>query len=122
MRYLRVMLSWVKTNSLSKVIKPRFGWTTLDQRRFDRNPIVHCKFPMPHIPSICVMSSFERNREQSTQMAACFRTVKENQDDFEIMLAHLTCVKMICREIHVSFVNDVSTCRIVASGCRWTQC
>ena len=49
-----------------------------------------------------------------TIMAACFRTLKENQasyfknfrllyvhcvakDDFEISLAYLACVKMICR-------------------------
>ena len=78
-----------------------------------------------YILSICVTSSFEKkNREQSTQMAACFRTVKETQASFlknssllyvhcvakeeiDISLAHLTCVKMICREIHVSFVDKM---------------
>ena len=58
-------------------------------------------------------------------MAACFRTLKENQasyfknyrllyihcvakDDFEISLAYPACVKMICREIHVSFVDKMN--------------
>lgn len=62
-------------------------------------------------------------------MVACFRTLKENQasyfknyrllyvhcvakDDFEISLAYLACVKMICREIHVSFVDKMNERRV----------
>lgn len=60
-------------------------------------------------------------------MAACFRTLprestiffqelsaslcslcRKLKDDFEISLAFLACVKMICREIHVSFVDKMN--------------
>ena len=67
-------------------------------------------------------------------MAACSRTLKENQasyfknyrllyvhcvakDDFEISLAYLACVKMICREIHVSFVYKMKERGVVVRWC-----
>ena len=62
-------------------------------------------------------------------MAACLRTVKQNQasflknsslvyvhcvskDDFPVTLSHLSCVKLICREIHLSFVDKMNERRI----------
>ena len=62
-------------------------------------------------------------------MAACLRTIKQNQasflknsslvyihcvskDDFLITLAHLSCVKLICREIHLSFIEKMNERRV----------
>ena len=65
-------------------------------------------------------------------MAACFRTLpresstffqelsaslgslcRKLKDDFEISLAFLACVKMICGEIHASFVDKMNERRVV---------
>ena len=60
-----------------------------------------------------------------SESGGLFRTLKENQasyflnyrllyvhcvakDHFEVSLAYLACVKMICREIHVSFVDKMN--------------
>ena len=69
-------------------------------------------------------------------MAACFRTLKENQtssfknyrllyvhcvakDNFEISLIYLACVKMICRETHVnSCKNERKRSCAGATDCR----
>ena len=62
-------------------------------------------------------------------MAARLRTVKQNQasflknstlvyvhcvskDDFPIGLAHFGCVKLICREIHLSFIDKMNETRV----------
>jgi len=62
-------------------------------------------------------------------MAVCLRTVKQNQasflknssllyvhcvskDDFPIGLAHFSCVKLICREIHLSFIDKMNERRV----------
>ena len=90
------------------------------QRRSVTNPRGHCKLPI--VPCayelyyhFLVTSSFETTGAPGSIMAACLRTVKENQasflknsslvyvhcvskDDFPIGLAHFSCVKLICRE------------------------
>ena len=62
-------------------------------------------------------------------MAACLRIVEQNQasflknsslvyvhcvskDDFPIGLAHFSCVKLICREIHLSFIDKMTERRV----------
>ena len=76
-----------------------------------------------------VMSPFEKYQVHGSIMAACLRTVKQNQasflknlslvyihcmskDDFQIGLAHFSCVKLICREIHLSFIDKMNERRV----------
>ena len=80
---------------------------------------------------IIVFSRHHHSNESksSEHHGGLFSNIKENQasyfknyrllyihcvakDDFEISLAYVACVKMICREIHVSFVDKMNERRV----------
>ena len=108
--------------------------SVMTQRRSVTNPRGHCKLPI--VPCayevyyhFLVTSSFETTGAPGSIMAACLRTVKQNQasflknsslvyvhcvskDDFPIGLAHFSCVKPICREIHLSFIDKMNERRV----------
>ena len=86
------------------------------------------------------MTSFKTTGAPGRIIAACLRTIKQNQgsflknssliyvhcvskDDFPIGLAHFSCVKLICREIYSSFIDkmnerQVALVAVVVDGTR----